>query len=71
MPVIDDLLQDVQHGKGDLSKVVAAIREVERLVDERKVRNDVVDDRVLEDTASFEPRGIARVTAADECRQAR
>ena len=43
-------------------EVVSAVRKVERLVDQRKVRNDVADDRVLEGGPVL-PRRVVRMTA--------
>ena len=51
-------------------QVVAAVGEVEGLVDEREIRDDIADDGVLEHRPVL-PRGIMRVTAADACRGAR
>src|SRR6185312_11760653 len=45
-------------------EIMAAIGEVEGLVDEREVRNDVVDHRMLEHRPVL-PRRIVRVAAAD------
>ena len=54
-----DLFQDVQHG---CSRVVPAVRQVERLVDQRKVGNDVADHRMLEHRP-VRPRRIVRMAA--------
>jgi hypothetical protein len=43
---------------------MAAIREVEGLVDEWEIRDDVADDGVLEH-GPVQPGGVVRVTAAD------
>src|SRR5512139_2612294 len=46
------------------SEVVTAVRQVERLVDQREIRNDVADDGVLE-CRPVVPRRILRVAAVD------
>jgi hypothetical protein len=45
-------------------QIMAAVGEVEGLVDEREVRDDVADDGMLEHGPVL-PRGVVRVTAAD------
>src|SRR5690349_2090512 len=45
-------------------EVVPAVRQVERFVDQRKVGNDVADDRML-DRGPVAPRRVLRMTAAD------
>src|SRR5262245_54221268 len=45
-------------------EIVPAVRKIERLVDQRKVRNDVADDCVLERRPVL-PRRIVRMAAAD------
>src|SRR6185437_2366586 len=47
-----------------LSQVVAAVGEIEGLVDERKVRNDVADDRVFHCRPGL-PRRVVGMTATD------
>ena len=63
-----DLAEHIQHGvtRGR----VAAVGEVERLVDQREVGNDVADHRVLEHRPVL-PRRIVRMAAADRRRRAR
>src|SRR6266480_363303 len=60
-----NLTQCFQH-KGKLVlralQIMAAVGEIERLVDERKIRNDVADDGVLEHGPVL-PRRVVRVTA--------
>ena len=51
-------------------KVVSAVRQVERFVDQRKVRNDVADHRMLEHRPVL-PRRVVRMAAADRCRRRR
>ena len=43
---------------------MTAVRQIERFVDQRKVGNDIADDRVLEQRPVL-PRRIMRVAAAD------
>src|SRR5215218_3541258 len=45
-------------------QIVSAVRKIERLIDQRKIRNDVADNRVLE-RGPVLPRRIVRMTAAD------
>ena len=52
------------------SEVVPAVGQVERLVDQRKVGNDVADHRVLEHRPVL-PRRIVRMAAADRAVRAR
>ena len=49
---------------------MAAVGEVEGLIDEREIRDDVADDRVLEHRPVL-PRGIVRMAAADRAGRAR
>ena len=49
---------------------MAAVREIEGLIDEREIRDDVADDGVLEHRPVL-PRGIMRMTAPNRSRRAR
>src|SRR2546427_10550843 len=51
-----------------ISQIHAAVTQVERLVDEREVRNDVAVHRVLEERPVL-PGGIVRVQAVDAVRR--
>src|SRR6266852_5636919 len=55
---------DAAHRGFCFSQVRAAVTQIERLVDEREVRNDVAVHRVLEERPVL-PRGIVRVQAVD------
>ena len=59
-----DLPEDLPH-----QQVVPRVAEVERLVDQREVRNDVADHRMLEHRPVL-PRRIVAVAAADARRRA-
>src|SRR6266699_5227523 len=51
-----------------ISQIHSAVTQVERLVDEREVRNDVAVHRVLEERPVL-PRGIVRMQAVDAVRR--
>src|SRR2546427_12231858 len=51
-----------------ISQIHAAVAQVERLVDEREVRNDVAVHRVLEERPVL-PGGIVRMQAVDAVRR--
>ena len=55
-----DLPQCFQHGL----KIVAAVGQIERFIDQRKIRHDVVDDGML-DHRPVLPRRIVRMTSPD------
>ena len=63
-----NLAQRFQHS-GEL-QIMAAVGEIEGLIDEREIRDDVADDGVLEHGPVL-PRRIVRVTAADRARCSR
>src|SRR5713226_3146420 len=51
-----------------ISQICSAVTQVERLVDEREVRNDVAVHRVLEERPVL-PGGIVRMQAVDAVRR--
>ena len=60
---VGDLFQYTQHVRLAL-QVMAAVAQIERLVDQRKIRNDVADHRMFE-CGPVVPRRIVRVATRD------
>src|SRR5262249_38739311 len=54
----------IRYLRNTILEIVPRVRQVERLVDQRKVRNDIADHRVLEYWPVL-PRRIVRMAATD------